>query len=475
MSLRLERLGNVTDLVSGESWPANRLVEEVGRRAERLADAGIGAGSRVAICHGGSPSFFADLLAVWRSGACAACLPANLTEYESKNILSFLEPRLSLTDASCLAADHLPMFSDSPGTDRELADSLDNEALILFTSGTTGQPKGVVHTYRSILARLALNQAWIAREQREISLCPLPTHFGHGLIGNCLTPLVDGGDLYLANGGDIRTAATLGELIDAKGITFMSSVASLWKLVIRMAAPPSGGTLKRLHVGSAPLSADAWKKIIGWSGIQNVVNMYGITETANWIGGASAADSPPENGLVGRPWGGRASVRFDDGRISDAGVGEILVQSPSLMSGYFRRLEETEKVLSGGWFATGDLGSVAADGTIRIQGRKKDEINRSGLKISPVEIDSLLESHESVQEACAFALADELAGEVVAVLVCPANEQFDITSLRIWCSERLAREKCPERWYVASSLPKTDRGKISRSAIAEFCGQLTPA
>jgi acyl-CoA synthetase (AMP-forming)/AMP-acid ligase II len=484
MTLLFRKLGPVADLVSGESWPSERLTEEVEMRTERLTALEVGSGDNVMIRHGGTPGFFADLLAVWRIGACAACLPPNLTARELENVIRFLKPDLVLgtrdqvdigngaAKTSWLGA---PDLRGAALPTTEGAAGLDSDALILFTSGTTGMPKGVVHSFRSILARVSLNQAWIPAQERDVTLCPLPTHFGHGLIGNCLTPLLDGGALYLVNAGDIRTVAGLGDLIDTHKVSFMSSVPSMWKTVLRSAKALKPGRLKRIHVGSAPLSADLWREISQWAGTCNVVNMYGITETANWIGGASAVEFEPADGLVGRPWGGAAAVRLDDGRIAPEGMGEILVQTPSLMSRYHQRSEETRQTMPAGWFTTGDVGEISSDGVIRLTGRSKDEINRAGLKISPQEIDILLEKNEMVAQACAFALADEIAGEIVAAALCPAGDGFDLAAVKAWCAERLMREKCPERWYVTAELPINERGKINRAALPEFCSRLTPA
>ena len=278
---------------------------------------------------------------------------------------------------------------------------LDDPALMLFTSGTTGTPKGVVHTFRSLVARLALNETFIGRADLSRTLCTLPTHFGHGLIGNCLTPLLHGGDVILMSGSDVRAVAQLGTIIDRYETSFMSSVPAFWKMALKMSKPPSGGSLRRVHVGSAPLSADLWSKIVGWSGTSNVVNMYGITETANWIGGASAAEFEPQDGLVGRMWGGRAAVLSDDGNLLSEGEGQILVQCPSLMAGYFDLDDLTARVLKDGWFHTGDIGRIEA-GVVRLTGREKYEINRAGLKVHPEDIDLLLERHQGVVEACAF-------------------------------------------------------------------------
>lgn len=149
-----------------------------------------------------------------------------------------------------------------------------------------------------------------------------------------------------------------------------------------------------------------------------------------------------------------------------SGVGEIAVQSPSLMTGYLHRPDLTAAVLIAGWYRTGDLGEIDADGNIRLTGRAKDEINRAGFKVQPAEIDMLLERHPSIAEACTFAIPDPVSGEIVAVAVrlAPGSSETE-QSLRAWCLERLRREAAPERWFFVDDIPKTSRGKVSRDTV----------
>jgi oxalate---CoA ligase len=480
MRLEAIRLGSVTDLVSGKTLTGAALCAEALRRAAILAGRGLGPGQAALITHGGTPEFFCDLLAVWQLGAIAACANPGLTRDELATVAGFLSPTLILAvegfpHGQGLAVPILELKREHGPAELAVpaglsGGGLDDTALLLFTSGTTGAPKGVAHSYRSILARLALNRAHIGAADLARTLCVLPTHFGHGLIGNCLTPLFAGGDLYLHGAGGLATAAALSRLIDDHAISFMSSVPSFWKIALKAGKAPRNGSLSRVHIGSAPLGADLWRQVMGWSGTDRVVNMYGITETANWVGGASAAEGGPEDGLIGRLWGGQAAILTGDGRHLAQGEGEILLQTPSLMQGYWQRPDLTEGVLRAGWFHTGDIGRLDESGILRLVGRQKDEINRAGMKINPAEIDLFLERHPQVAEACCFAMPDEVSGEMVAAAIRTIeNATLTPADLRAWCLERIRRELVPERWFLLPEIPKTDRGKINRTNVRKHC------
>ncbi len=469
MRIDLPTLGHIHDLAAGKSLGGPELARAVAGRAAVLQARGVRRGSVVAIGHGGSLNFFLDLFAVWTLGGTAACIDASLTLGERTNISAFAKPVLALISTEAEGQGWqtpLADLADAPGGDvmPQTADShLDDAAVILFTSGTTGAPKGVVLTFRALFARIALNHAHIGAALTGRALVTLPTHFGHGLIGNALTPLFAGGDIVLAPRG-LGLAKDLGRLIDAERITFMSSVPTLWRMALKLSNTPSGGTLQRVHVGSAPLSSALWSDIAVWAQAETV-NCLGITETANWIGGASSVHDGIEDGFVGRPWGGRAAVRQDDGRILSQGEGEIVVQTPSLMAGYLDRPDLTAAALEDGWYRTGDQGFVDARG-VTVAGRIKDEINRAGFKIQPAEIDMLIEQHDAVAEACAFAIPDAVSGEIVGAAVrFKPGALADLEPVKQFCRERLRREATPERWFAVDEIPRTSRGKVSREAV----------
>jgi oxalate---CoA ligase len=476
----LKDCGGIKDVGLGLRWDAAALNQEIARRASVLAQMGIKPGSVVAIGHGGTAHFFADLFACWHIGAAAACLDSSLTPSELKNVVGFAKPAAFLTNENSLVGNlqvpvvNLSIPQSYVASVPASVIAPDDPALILFTSGTTGTPKGVVLTFGALQARISANIEAIGNAALAQALVSLPTHFGHGLIGNSLTPLFAGGCIVLHPLG-IPLANDLGRTIDDHGVTFMSSVPSLWRLVLGRSPRPTRGSLLRVHVGSAPFPAALWSEVVAWSGAE-VVNCYGTTETANWISGASSKADGIADGLIGRMWGGQAAVVDDNGLIQDSGVGEILIKSPSLMSGYLDRPDLSAAALYQGWYRTGDRGSIDQQGCLRLSGRLKDEINRAGFKVQPAEIDTLLERNPAVAEACVFGINDPLGGEAIAAAIRLADgASATPQSLQAWCRERLRREAVPESWFFVPEIPRTARGKVSRDAVRRALAKETTA
>jgi len=489
--------GRLLDPLSGRSWSPIQVLQRTSSRVAAYRSLGLRRGERVFLHYGNNLEFFVDLLAIWHVGGCAVPVDARLTPFEVATLARTARPAFSVwreapapsieQELSNLGTRVLEMpgdAADGAGALPRSAVRLDDEALILFTSGTTGNPKGVVHTHRTLHARWASLASALGLASYRRTLCLLPTHFGHGLICNCLFPWLGGQDLYVLPPFRADLLVQLGELIDRHGITFLSSVPTVWRLAIKTARPPEGGSLVRVHCGSAPLSANLWRSVQEWTGTRDVKNAYGITETGSWLAGTPDGFDAPEDGLIGVAWGGTLRVMpgADTAEsptwaapCAPGDEGHVWIRTPALMRGYLDRDDLTDAVVTDGWFCTGDLGAMDERGHLYLRGREREEINKAGMKVHPGDVDAVIERFPGTLDVCTFAVSDALLGEDVGVaVVLPEASDETLLALHVWAGEHLASHQLPKRWYLLPEIPRTSRGKVNRANVARHCEGLTP-
>ena len=490
--------GELTEPVSGRHWDQAQIHRQVAERVRVYQSCGLKPGDRVMVLFGNRLEFFAELLAIWNLGGCVIPVDSRLTPFEVQKLAHTADARFNVIDddtnpdvvsilpsgsvldtlASGVSSGDLVATPLSAGVHPRL----DDDALILFTSGSTGEPKGVVHTHRSLTARWITLRQSLGLQAYQRTLCVLPTHFGHGLICNCLYPWLNGCHLFIAPPFKPDLIMGLGALIDNHEVTFVSSVPSIWSLALKTAKSPQKNSLQRIHVGSAPLSESMWTQIQSWSGINEVFNAYGITETGSWVAGTTGDTVVPQSGLIGEPWGAVIRVLKTDAPGGTAGAecaageaGMVWLNTPALMKGYFNRQDLTDEAVVQGWFKTGDIGYLDDRGRLILKGRERDEINKGGMKVYPADIDEVVQEFAATDDVCAFAYPDDFYRENVGIAIVLSDQSAQsVRELHAWLEAHLAQHKHPERWYLLDEIPRTSRGKINRYLVKQSCDSEKP-
>jgi oxalate---CoA ligase len=486
-------VGGIFDYSEDKYLESSDLIRLINDKCNDYLSVGITNGDNVIIAHGNNYLFFCDLLALWNLGVCVTPVDPGISEGELLNLASHSGSKaiifrgsksIILTDESLSGSDFLVLDSEKQYGSRYSVETAvteyplaDSPALLLYTSGSTGEPKGVLHTYRSFSSKMFALKDNLLVDDFTVTLNLLPTHFGHGLICNCLFPLLNGCDLVILPSFSMDILHRLGKIIDDHNVTFLSSVPAVWKIAISYSSKPLGGTLKRIHCGSAPLNIDLTNKIREWSSTNNVFNTYGITETGSWIGGSCCDIKETRDGFIGQSWGAEFLITKEDNKeltsercnVCDVDeLGYVWVKTPSLMKGYYNKPNLTKEFVLNTWFFTGDKGFIDCDNNLILKGRVRNEINKSGIKIMPEDIDMQLEKNDLVIEACAFGVDDSISGQDVNVAVVLKNNA-SLDEVKSWLRSHISSYKFPTRWFLLEVIPKTERGKVNRSNVADIC------
>ncbi len=352
-----------------------------------------------------------------------------------------------------------------------------DDAMIMFTGGTTGLPKMVPWTRANIAGSVRAIIADYGLGPQDTTVAVMPLYHGHGLIAALLSSLVSGGTVLLPARGRF-SAHTFWEDIDAVGATWYTAVPTIHQILLERNKTDAAGRrpakLRFIRSCSAPLTPEAAQALHDVFSAP-VVCAFGMTEATHQVSTTSiGSDENPAAtaGLVGHSTGPKIRIAGSDGLPLPAeAVGEVWLHGATVVRGYLGDPAITAANFTEGWLRTGDLGSLSVEGELTIRGRIKELINRGGEKISPERVEGVLASHPDVLEVAVFGVPDELYGETVAAVIVPRESAAPTsTELAEFCRERLAVFEVPASFREASALPHTAKGSLDRRAVAEQFG-----
>ncbi|WP_279482387.1 AMP-binding protein [Aureimonas sp. SK2] len=471
----------LVDLASGRRWTYSALDRAIEQARAALGALGIGPGGRLAAVARNSADLVIAQQACLRSGAIFTPLNWRLALAELDAILADCTPTVVLTDGTA-------GFSPRAGTQlldvaafaalceaatagpRGLPGDAGRPCVILYTSGTSGVPKGVILTPQTLFFT-GVNFGVLGQvTSKSVFLAESPMFHVIGLVTSIWPPLVQGGTVLVSAGFD--PAVTNGRLADrALGITHYFCVPQM-AAALRDAEGfrPDDWSLEALFTGGGP---NPPANIRWWleRGVA-MVDGYGMTEAGTILGmPLDPALIAAHAGAVGQA-GPATAIRIIDALdrdVPDGTAGEIIVKGPHVTPGYWNRPAERESAFTpDGWLRTGDIAVRDADGFVSIVDRRKDMFISGGENVYPVEIESVLADHPAVSLAAVIGVPDTRWGEVghAFVILKPGCEDAE-WELRVHCEGRLARYKVPKHFQIVEELPRTSTGKIRKNRLRE--------
>jgi len=483
---------------------------QIDHEADALAAAwaglGFEAGDRVALLLPPCPEFVVSLFAAAKVGAVVVPLNPRLAIPELQYMLRHSEAVCAVTVEQDRDIDFLQLFEElmpqlpelqylvtvgdedlwyddrifqfedllSSGQGRDFAiPEMDPTAMfaLMYTSGTSGKPKGVELSHENLLSAAAATAAVIGLEPSDRIVGISALFHVYGLASGLLGSLLAGATLVLQ---DDESAGSTLDAVERHQATVHFGIPTLFvsELALLERRARELKSLRLAVVAGAPVSDELVTRMSEHLGV-TVVTGYSLTETASTVSASSPSDSAEKRRFtVGRPIAG-TEVRIVDTDGSERelpveSVGEIRVRGPGVMLGYYRQPRQTADAFDAhGYFRTGDLGLVDEEGYLHLVGRTKDVIIRSGFNVYPREVEARIEAHPAVHEVAAVGIPDELLGEVICACVVPVEGAI-VTGQEIveWCRETLADEKAPDLVRFFDALPRSDTGQVRRVELS---------
>ena len=430
--------------------------------AQRLGHTGVGPGDRVLLSASSSVELVVAHVAILRLGAVVVPTNGAYRAEEVGHVVSDARPKVAIVEhpewSEWIHSADPSVVVTSPSVELEAGTSVsldrtetNSPALIGYTSGTTGRPKGAVLSHGNLLASVrGLEIAWRWTPD-DILILALPLFHMHGLGVGLHGSLAVGAKVVLLSEFNVDEVVDSITKFDA---TMFFGVPTMYS---RLLESPEATELEQLRLcvsGSAPLPAELHQSIHRVTG-QHVLERYGMTETAMLVSNPYEGERRP--GSVGFPLPG-VEVRLE------GDPAEIQVKGPNVFSGYWERPEENTEAFVDGWFRTGDLGAIDPEGYLSIVGRAKELIISGGFNVYPREVEEVISEYEAIQECAVVGVPDEEWGEVVVAFVV-AEREIEDEEIKIFVGERLAHYKRPRRTYTLERLPRNALGKVQKHRL----------
>jgi len=432
--------------------------------ARRLANVGVELGDRVLLSATSSVELVAAHAAALRLGAVVVPTNGAYRADEVTHVISDARPKIAIVDrpewSDWIQSCDPTVLVTNPSVDLEDGPSVQLDqigarasALIGYTSGTTGRPKGAVLSHGNLLSSVrALEIAWRWRTEDTLILA-LPLFHMHGLGVGLHGSLAVGARAVLLPEFDVNEVLDSIQKYDA---TMFFGVPTMYNRLVESPRAPEISQLRLCVSGSAPLAAELHRRIQAVSG-QRVLERYGMTETAMLVSNPYEGERRP--GSVGFPLPGVEVLLKGE-------PPEILVKGPNVFEGYWERPEANSQAFDDGWFRTGDLGALDADGYLSIVGRAKELIISGGFNVYPREVEDVISQHEAIRECAVVGEPDDQWGETVVAFVVADRDLTD-DEIKNFVGERLAHYKRPRRTYRIGALPRNALGKVQKHRLQE--------
>ncbi len=458
---------------------------------------GIGHGARVALCLPNSPALITSFYATWLAGATVVPINPVATGSELKYQLGDTEASLLIaasggaTTTATVANDMgIPLVLSSEAGSSSMKDAIPFEdlliedgrplktpaidaskdvAVILYTGGTTGTPKGAMLTHRNIVANTVQFGEWYAFEPgAEICLGVLPMFHSGGMSGAMNIPLYAGATLLVLS--RFRPTA-VAQAVERYRATRLFGVPTMFIALLNHVDSRRAdyASLRACRTNAAPLPPSVKAAFDELVGREVLVEGYGLTETSPLTHANPIHRAKP--GSIGIPIADTDAKIVDlvtGADLPEGEPGELLIRGPQVMQGYWNRPEETAAAMAGGWFHTGDVAQMDGDGYFFIVDRTKDQINTAGFKVWPREVEEVLYAHPAVEIAAVVGVDDAYRGEAVkAFVVLKKNhrQRTSTTDLLSFCQERLMPYKVPRLIEFRDALPISAAGKMLRRLL----------